>query len=147
VRGPNEVAIFVVRRDRREVLLVHRSPEGGGYWHTIAGGVEAGETAQEAARRELLEETAFATGALPKGDEAVEFMYALSEEPADRQAQYEPGVVEVHVDCFVVDVPDDWEPTLDHEHDGYRWAPAAEAPSALYWPDTANALRRLLGLA
>jgi 8-oxo-dGTP pyrophosphatase MutT (NUDIX family) len=145
MRGPNEVAIFVVRRGRSEVLVVRRSAEGGGYWHTIAGGVEAGETAEEAARRELLEETGFAAATLSEHEPAIEFMYALSEEPADRQAQYEPGIVEVHVDCFVVDVPDDWEPTLDHEHVGYRWATAAEAPDALYWPDTADALRRALG--
>jgi 8-oxo-dGTP pyrophosphatase MutT (NUDIX family) len=144
VRGPNEVAIFVARRGRAEVLVVHRSPEGGGYWHTIAGGVEPGETADEAARRELLEETGFAVEHLPPAEPAVEFLYALSEETADRQQLYEPGIVEVHVDCFIVDAPDDWEPMLDHEHDGYRWVAAAEAADELYWPDTANALRRLL---
>lgn len=144
MRGPDEVAIFVARRDRAEILVVHRSPEGGGYWHTIAGGVEPGETSPEAARRELLEETGLAVDALPPAEPAVEFMYALSEEPADRQRLYEPGIAEVHVDCFIVDAPDDWEPQLDHEHDGYRWAPAADAADALYWPDTADALRRLL---
>ena len=144
MRGPNEVAIFVARRGRSEVLVVHRSPEGGGYWHTIAGGVEAGESAEEAARRELLEETGLAVDALPPAEPAIEFAYPLSEEPADRQLQYEPGIVEVHVDCFIVDAPDDWEPRLDYEHDGYRWVPAAEAADELYWPDTADALRRVL---
>ena len=40
-----------------EFLVAHRSPESGGYWHTIAGGVEDGETFAEAALRELREET------------------------------------------------------------------------------------------
>src|SRR5690348_17916689 len=37
--------------------ILHRSPVQGGYWHVVAGGVEPGETAEEAARRELREET------------------------------------------------------------------------------------------
>jgi hypothetical protein len=39
----------------------------------------------------------------------------------------------MHVDCFLVDAPDDWEPQLDHEHDGYRWHTAEDAPGALFW--------------
>ena len=35
-----EVLIHVRRGD--EFLVAHRSPGGGGYWHTIAGGVEPG---------------------------------------------------------------------------------------------------------
>lgn len=139
------MAIFVARRGRSEILVVHRSPAGGAYWHTIAGGVEPGESAVEAARRELLEETGLAVESLEAAGEAVEFWYPLSEEPADRRAQYAEGVEEVHVDCFIVDAPDGWEPTLDHEHDGYRWCAAADAPTEMFWPDTADALRRLLG--
>jgi 8-oxo-dGTP pyrophosphatase MutT (NUDIX family) len=145
MRGDREVAIFVARRGRSEILVVHRSPEGGGYWHTIAGGVEPGESSVEAARRELLEETGLVADTLEAAGEAVEFWYPLSEEPADRQAQYAEGIEEVHVDCFMVDAPDGWEPTLDHEHDGYRWCVAADAPAEMFWPDTADALRRLLG--
>ena len=141
MRGPNEVAIFVVRRGRSEVLVVQRGAEGGGYWHTVAGGVEAGETAEEAARRELLEETGLAASVSATGA----FTYALAEEPPERRAQYGPGVTKVHVDCFIADAPDDWEPTLDHEHVGYLWSTAADAPDAMYWPDTADALRRALG--
>jgi len=136
--------IFVARRGRTEILVVHRSPENGAYWHTIAGGVESGETSLEAARRELAEETGLDVGALEPAGEAIELWYPLSGEPAERRALYEPGVEEVHVDCFIVDAPDDWEPQLDWEHDGYRWCAAVEAPAALHWPDTAAALRRLL---
>ena len=44
-----EVIIFVRRGDR--VLAVHRTPEQGAYWHSIAGGVEEGEQVARQRRR------------------------------------------------------------------------------------------------
>jgi len=43
VRTGVEVAVFVTRKSLSEVLVLHRSPEQGGYWHVVAGGVEPGE--------------------------------------------------------------------------------------------------------
>jgi 8-oxo-dGTP pyrophosphatase MutT (NUDIX family) len=141
MRGPDEVAIFVLRHDRSEVLVVHRSPDLGGYWHTIAGGVEAGEALPDAAARELLEETALRVAVHETG---IAFHYPLTEEPPERRARYAPDITAVRVSCFVADAPDGWEPTLDHEHDDYRWVAADDAPDALFWPDVADALRRSL---
>jgi 8-oxo-dGTP pyrophosphatase MutT (NUDIX family) len=135
------VAIFVARHGRTEALVVHRSPAGGAYWHTIAGGVEPGEEPGTAARRELLEETGLDTE--PKATGIV-FVYPLHEESDERRALYEPGLTEIRVECFLAEAPDGWEPSLDHEHDGYRWLPAAEAPGALFWPDIAEAMQQAL---
>ncbi len=114
--------LIVVRREG-EFLVVHRSPENDAYWHQIAGGVEDGETFAEAAVRELREET---------GLEA-------EVEPLDRPFQYEG----VRVEAFIVDAPPEWEPTLDWEHDEYRWLPRDEAAELLYWPEPADLLRSL----
>jgi 8-oxo-dGTP pyrophosphatase MutT (NUDIX family) len=135
------VAIFVTRRGRAEVLVVHRSAQGGGYWHTIAGAVEDGETPAEAAARELLEETGL--DRTPTATD-ISFLYPLQNEPAERRAEYAPGLTAVQVDCFIVDADDDWEPMLDHEHVEYRWSAAADAPDALFWDDIADAMRRAL---
>ena len=140
-----EVALFVTRKSGSEVLLVHRSPEQGGYWHVVAGSVERGETATEAAARELCEETGLVAN--PAGGlEVVEYVYPLTEEPADRRSQYDRSVAQVEVTCFHVTAPDEWEPTLDWEHDAHRWCEPAEAFRALRWPATAQALRKLLSL-
>ena len=40
-----EVAVFVTRREDAEVLLLHRSPDDGTYWHVVAGAIDAGEAA------------------------------------------------------------------------------------------------------
>lgn len=112
-----EVAIYVARRDRSEILVLHRSEAQGSYWHTVAGGIEDGERPIEAARRELLEETGL--------ELAIEGPAHISDYPVDGG-----GSMPVH--AFIVDAPDDWEPTLDWEHDDHRWAAAADAPGALY---------------
>jgi 8-oxo-dGTP pyrophosphatase MutT (NUDIX family) len=41
----------------RILLLFDPDPMRGGYWYPPGGGIEPGETAEQAARRELLEET------------------------------------------------------------------------------------------
>jgi dATP pyrophosphohydrolase len=115
--------VLIVVRRGEEFLVVHRSPENDAYWHQIAGGVEEGETFADAAVRELREETGLET--------------AL--EPLEASFQYE----EVHVEAFLADAPADWEPTLDWEHDDYRWLPREEAAAILYWPEPAALLRSL----
>jgi 8-oxo-dGTP pyrophosphatase MutT (NUDIX family) len=114
--------IIVVRRGE-EYLVVHRSPENDAYWHLIAGGVEDGESFADAAVRELREETGLAARV----------------EPLDSSFAYDT----VHVECFVVEAPEAWQPTLDWEHDGYRWLPREEAANLLYWPEPADLLRSL----
>jgi hypothetical protein len=37
-RLPYEVLVFV--RRRHEILVLHRSPRQGSYWHSVAGAVE-----------------------------------------------------------------------------------------------------------
>lgn len=112
--------LIVVRR-AEEYLVVHRSPENGGYWHQIAGGVEKGESPAAAAVRELREET------------------GLAAEPAPIAGAFE--YAGIHVDCFVAEAPAGWEPRLDWEHDAYRWLPASAAADLMHWPEPSQVLR------
>ena len=132
----SEVLIHVRRGE--EFLVAHRSPEGGAYWHVIAGGVEDGEEWEAAAVRELREETGLDIELL---ELLGEFSYTPEawELELPRSRTGEP----VHVRAFLVDVPAGWEPTLDHEHDEYRWLPRDEAAQLLFWPEPAQLLRAL----
>jgi dATP pyrophosphohydrolase len=108
-----EVLIVVRREDK--FLVVHRSPENGPFWHCISGGVEQGETDAAAAVRELREETGL-EAAVKSLD--TDFVYDA-----------------MHVECFVAEAPPEWEPTLDWEHDDYRWCSREEAVDLLHWPE------------
>ena len=104
-----------------EFLVLHRVPAKGGYWHTVAGRVEAGEGWADAARRELLEEAGLGAELRALG--------AFSYEPA------------MEGRAFVAEAPDGWEPTLDWEHDEHRWCTLAEAEALLEWPEPREMLR------
>ena len=116
-----EVLIVVRRGDA--FLVVHRSPENDAYWHLVAGGVEEGETFAEAAVRELREETGLDTKV----------------GPLNAPFEYEG----IQVESFVADAPAGWEPTLDWEHDEYRWCTREEAVELLYWPEPREIVRSL----
>jgi 8-oxo-dGTP pyrophosphatase MutT (NUDIX family) len=141
MRLPREVLV-VVRRDD-EFLVLHRSPECDAFWHLVAGAVEPGETEAEAAARELLEETGLEAGGVLV-ELGRRFAYPLVEESPARRGLFEPGTREVTVECFSVDVAPDWEPTLNEEHDDYRWCDAAEADALLRWPEPRELAARLL---
>ena len=118
----SEVLVFLYRGTN--VLVLHRSPAQGSYWHSVAGGVEAGEDVAVAAARELAEETGLETIQLRSLDHT--YVYG--------------GTT---VTCFSGEVAGDWVPRLDWEHDEYRWCSFPEALELLYWDDTREALRLL----
>lgn len=134
--------MFVTRRDAPEVLLLRRVSAGGGYWHVVAGAVEAGESAREAAVRELHEETGL-LASLGEGVEVVEYVNPATMKPPTHSAAAE-SAVGVPTTCYRVSAPDEWEPELDHEHDAHRWCSPREAADALIWRQTARALRTLV---
>jgi len=133
VRQPREIIVLVHRQGA--FLVLHRSPRYEGYWHPVAGGVEVGETEAEAARREVLEEVGLDAEVRPLG---IGYSYALRKEvPEELRPQ------EVSVECFSLEAPAAWEPTLNHEHDDYRWCTVDEAVGLLHWPEPREVVREL----
>ena len=137
MRRPEESLVFVRRNG--ELLVLHRAPNRGAYWHCVAGALEPGESFAEAAARELREETGLDGSVAAVG---APYAYPLSEDPTYRDV-LPPGTEAVTVASFVVDAPEGWEPVLNDEHDGYRWCAVEEAAGLLRWPDVGKLARKL----
>jgi 8-oxo-dGTP pyrophosphatase MutT (NUDIX family) len=136
MRGDQEIVV-VVRREG-ELLVMRRAPERLGYWSIVAGGVEADETPEEAAQRELLEETGLKAEVRPL---PVSLSYSLLDDPPAIRARYAPGIERVTVHAFVADADPGWEPTLDAEHDVYRWCELERATELMAYETASDALR------
>ena len=131
MRKTREVAIFVYRGD--EFLLAHRVPQG--VWNVIAGQVEDEESFPTAAARELAEETGLVAA---PSDLAMPQTYVIR---AEEQALYAPDASTVAIECFAVAAPSGWEPTLNEEHDTYRWCSLDDAIDLAFWPEVKAGFR------
>ena len=136
MRGDQEIVV-VVRRGP-ELLVMRRAPERLGYWSLVSGGLEPGEGAEEAAQRELFEETGLEAKVRPL---PTSLSYSLLDDPPAIRARYAPGIERVAVHAFVVDAPVKWEPTLDAEHDRYQWCDLDEALALLVYDTAKDAVR------
>ena len=122
--------MFIRRGD--DFLLFHRAVDR--YWHVVAGVVEEGETFAGAAARELAEETGLHAALVDLGTPQ---RYRV---PAELRHEYAPGVDDVAIENFAVEVAPGWEPILNEEHDDYRWLSLADAIALVHWPETAEVL-------
>ena len=140
MRRPEEVQVFIRRGDT--FLVLHRRPEFDAYWHVVAGALEPGESFADAAVREVREETGLdVSGTLRSLERS--FGYPLANESAFVRSRFEPDVAGVTVESFVADAPPAWEPTLNEEHDEYRWCAADEAVRLLHWPEPRQIIAEL----
>src|SRR2546429_9045257 len=133
VRTEREAAVIVRRAE--QFLMLHRVPDD--YWHVVAGAAEPDETFAEAAARELVKETGLHAAV---ADLAMPQTYAV---PEILRHEYGPGVLEVTIGNFSVEVPPEWEPMLNEEHDRYRWSSLSEATLLERCPETVEILAAL----
>ncbi len=140
MRQPIQVLIYITRDNstgRYEYLMLHRSPDRGGWWQGISGGVEEGEKLIETAHREVKEET----GLVPFKLEQTDISYSISLEDKYRYL-YAPGVKTINEYVFLGKVNGFQEPTLSEEHVEYRWCSVDEACLLMNWESNIEALRK-----
>ncbi len=130
-QGFVDVFCFHESGAERRYLLLRRSPQERypGIWQGVAGAIEAGETAVQAALRELREET---------GREPRE-LYAL-----DHVSVYYLHVSNefIHVPAFAAEL-DHPEIQLSAEHDQYEWLSLGEAVHLASWNPYREALKSI----
>ncbi|WP_310621867.1 NUDIX hydrolase [Flexibacterium corallicola] len=102
------------RETRPEVLLLKRTQGLAGEWCQVAGKIKEGETAWQAALRELGEETGLKPLSLYRADVCEQF--------------YEPARDAITMTCvFVAFVNANDTVSLNHEHSAYRWSSFEDA--------------------
>jgi len=131
MRKTREVAIFIYRGV--EFLLARRVPQG--VWNVIAGQVEDDESFDAAAARELAEETGLVATPV---DLHLSQTYEIRPE---ERVLYAPDETTVAIECYAVEAPAGWEPTLNEEHDIYRWCSLDDAISLAFWPEVKAGFR------
>lgn len=106
----------IVERDGA-VFAARRNPDrsAGGLWEFPGGKIEAGESAEEALRRELQEE----------------LNVDVSVGPFVDQSRSDVGSVRIELSCYAAEFEGD-DPVSSSDHDAMQWVPLTEL-SSLPW--------------
>ena len=120
-RRPESVLI-VIYTAGGEFLLLERSRPAG-FWQSVTGSLEWGETADHAARREVIEETGITQGFLRnlQWTQVYEILPAFGK-------KYAPGITRNLEHAFALKLLQRVPVTMSvTEHVRFRWASAGEA--------------------
>lgn len=114
----NAVIVYVLRETERGVEVLHLKRNKGNwlddYWLHVAGGIEDGEKAWQAALRELQEEAQLVPERFYTANYCESF-YSVHDDAV------------VMLPLFVAFVAADAEVVINHEHSAFKWLSLAEA--------------------
>jgi dATP pyrophosphohydrolase len=135
------VSVLVVIHARNgEVLLLERA-DAPGFWQSVTGSQDPGETLEETAIREVYEETGLDATRFPLVGWGIENRYEIY--PRWRH-RYAPGVTHNTEHVFGLQLPVPMAIRLaPGEHLRYRWLPWQEAAAECFSPSNAEAIRLL----
>ena len=140
-RQPIQILVLPFRLDARgqiEVAVLRRAEPP--MWQFVSGGVEEGESLEEAAARELFEELGIRDVPLMKLDaHACVPAAALG----GHRVQWPEDLFVVPERCFAVALPAGAALRLSAEHDEARWVSPAQATGLLTWDSNRVALQEL----
>ena len=133
-------ALVLIHTTNLQVLIMERADKAG-YWQSVTGSLEAGETPKQAALREVLEETGLDTNQYDLQDWQASNIYEIYPHWRHR---YAPGVVENVEHLFGLELPQALPITLaPDEHTRYEWVDWREAANRVFSWTNIDALKRL----
>ena len=135
--SPHDLQLVkVLAHDDERVLLLHRHPAAGDFWQPVTGRIEAGETPEAAARRELGEEVGIAQSEIENLHLRQSFLIDAAW-TGDRPVLADET-------AFSARIPATHTVRLDaEEHDAWGWFSFPEARARLRWSDDLAALEAL----
>ena len=136
---PVSVLVLVHTADL-QVLLLERADRPG-FWQSVTGSQDAGETLLQTAQRELAEETGIVTDAATLTDWQRENRYEIY---AHWRVRYAPGVTHNTEHVFSLALPAVQNIVLaPREHLDYQWLPWREAADCVFSWSNAEVIREL----
>ena len=114
------IEAWIYHPEEREILLLKVEDEKFSFWQPITGGIESGESPEEACLREIKEETGLLlhrSNLTSLGD----FMVKIDEN------------LTIHKNLFLV-LTEQKEIRISDEHVGAQWVALDKVSSQLYWP-------------
>ena len=132
--------LVVVYNPELEVLLIERADRPG-FWQSVTGSQIAGETLEETARRELLEETGLDATQYGLSDWGKHNVFEIYPHWRHR---YAPGVTHNTEHVFGLQVPERAPIALSpREHTTFAWLPWREAADRAFSWTNAEAILEL----
>lgn len=136
-----ESVLVVIHTADGQVLLLERADHPG-WWQSVTGSRNPGESLEQTAIREVAEETGLDAGRYELTDWQLTNVYEIYPEWRHR---YAPGVTHNTEHVFGLKLPAPVPITLARrEHLDYRWLPWQEAAEQCFSPSNAEAIRRLM---
>lgn len=136
---PVSVLVLVHSADL-QVLLLERADHPG-FWQSVTGSQDAGETLRQTAQRELAEETGITAAPDALLDWQQQNRYEIY--PHWRK-RYAPGVTHNTEHVFSLKLPNARSIVLaPREHLDFKWLPWREAADCVFSPSNAAAIREL----
>lgn len=132
--------LVVIHTPEGKVLMLERADKAG-FWQSVTGSQNAGETLRETAVRELFEETGIDASKHELVDWGKHNVYEIY--PHWRY-RYAPGITHNTEHVFGLEVPELTEVRLaPREHVAYAWLPWREAADKAFSWSNAEAIREL----
>jgi dihydroneopterin triphosphate diphosphatase len=132
--------LVVVHTPELQVLLLERADRPG-FWQSVTGSQDAGETLTQTAQREVFEETGLDTGSYFLTDWRKQNRYEIYRHWRGR---YAPGVTHNTEHVFSLELPHALPVTLaPKEHLQYVWLPRRDAADKVFSWSNADAIREL----
>ncbi|MCE5181191.1 MAG: dihydroneopterin triphosphate diphosphatase [Betaproteobacteria bacterium] len=136
---PVSVLVVIYTSDR-QVLLLERADHPG-YWQSVTGSSEPGESLRQTAVREVREETGLDAEQYPLTDWDLQFDFEIF---AEWRHRYAPGVTHNAEHVFGLELPQPVPIKLEpREHLNFIWMPHQEAAKKVFSWTNAAAIERL----
>ncbi len=133
-----QAVIFSASPPAWEYLLLRRQAAYGGFWQSVTGSLEPGETYRQAAVREIFEET----GIVCVEEDLIDLQLTQVFEIALLwRAKYAPGVTHNEETCFALAVAKRTIQLDPLEHEAFEWVDYQTALAHLYWESNRRAVK------